>query len=531
MSQPSPVFSRRAEPFNPDLTHSSVSWPLFLAAGLAFCATLFFIQNNDFPFGVHLDEVKKVRFILTGEQDFMHPILMLQVSRIANMLAGFSDPQDVVQLGRTMSAVFGGIYVFATYLLARRSLSHLEALIVAAAVAVVPLTAFHAQALKEDIYAAACLMLSLAALVRLAEKPDRAGGLLFGLAAGLALSSKFVAALIVVVTLLVPFTCRIEDARKFWKMLALAAGVAAAVVLTVNAPALFRPDVLASGVSYEWKHVAEGHGGVFVTPFKTYFMHYAREGLIKGLGAPLAITGLIGMVFAATRWKEIGNALRIPLLFGAVWYFAHELAPMKPGVSRYMVPLGAIVALFAVFLVREGLMRLRPAYKGGIAVAAIVFLLIVWPASKTFAYFVLSENDTSLAAKRFSEALGGKVFLDRGVWHPPNGNLDALAFEKDSAGTAIDELKAEWDYAVTRNLTGTRVTSDEARQNATRRFYASFYRHGYIEIEHTWREYEFRNRRIRIIALRGNGAEMEALANTWTWPGTVRVKFVPGVTE
>ena len=43
---------------------------------------------------------------------------MLQFVRAANVLAGFSDPQAVVDLGRTCAFIAGGLAIFATFLLA-----------------------------------------------------------------------------------------------------------------------------------------------------------------------------------------------------------------------------------------------------------------------------------------------------------------------------------------------------------------------------------------------------------------------------
>lgn len=58
-------------------------WGLAVVAIFALSLTLTW-TNNNFPLGYHFDEPKKVTFIITGEQDFHHPILMLELVRWAN---------------------------------------------------------------------------------------------------------------------------------------------------------------------------------------------------------------------------------------------------------------------------------------------------------------------------------------------------------------------------------------------------------------------------------------------------------------
>lgn len=499
-------------------------------------AALLFCQNNGFPLGVQPDEPKKVEFILSGRQDFMHPILMLQVSRFANLFAGFTAPQDVAVLGRTMTAVFGGLFVAAVFLLVLRSLSSVVlALAAAASLAVAPLTFVHAQILKEDVYLAAMTLPALLLLIRLAERPTAANAALFGLLAGLAASAKHVGILVPLLALPVPFVCALPDRRAYWRAAPFAFATAAAVYAAVNFPALLAFETSYAGLRYEVGHVAGGHGGVFVSPLRTYFVHYVRDGFIKGLGPFLALTGVAGMILAATRWRTLGTGLRVPLLFAGIWYFAHELAPMKPGVSRYMVPAAPMVVLFAGYLVREALERRHAARSSAFAGAALV-LMVLFPARITAATAAMSQPDTRAAAESFAAALGGKGFFD-GAGRP----AFQLAMAERDGGTAARRPEANpgnslaplagWDYLITANVTGTFVTADQPLLAASRRFYGDLYRHAYVEVSHLVREYEFRNRRYRIVDLKGHGERLKELAESWPWPRLVRWTFTPAAQE
>lgn len=119
------------------------------------------VWNNDFPLGYHVDEIKKVHFILTNTQDFYHPILMLQLNRLVNGFLHLNSPSEVVILGRTLSTIAGAVIVLFTYLIARRILPKLAALFAAFSVAVSPMLVVHAHYLKEDLLLGAAFMFAL----------------------------------------------------------------------------------------------------------------------------------------------------------------------------------------------------------------------------------------------------------------------------------------------------------------------------------------------------------------------------------
>lgn len=502
-----------------------------MALFIAGAAVVLYLQNNTFPLGVQPDEAKKVAFILQGDQDFMHPILMLQAARLANLGVDVRDPQQVVELGRTISALFGGIFVFATFLLGRAMLrDDILALIGALVVAIVPLTAISAQIVKEDIYVGAMALLALAALIRFAEAPTRGGALLLGVAAGLTASAKHVGLLVLILPLLTPLVCQLENSRRYWSTLPIAFATVLAVYVAVNFPALMAYERSYEGVTSEIEHVSHGHGS-FVSPFQTYFVHYIREGFIKGLGLSLALSGVAGLLFAAWRWRTLETALRIPLLFAALWYFAHELVPLKPGVSRYMVALGPVVVIFAAFITRTLFAWQEFTRARAVGLARIAMLMMAaTPARTTYSYLLAGDPDTSLTVFKFAEALEGTVFFDNGM--PTSRaspvSLDKMAIRaKREGGTPGLSLLTEWNYVVTRNIKGKKATSDKAQLSALDQLYGALYSRGYVDIEHRAREYEFRNRRFRVVDLGGDDAAFLARAAKWSWPASVTVTFTP----
>ncbi|MFC1745172.1 hypothetical protein ACFL35_14350 [Candidatus Riflebacteria bacterium] len=87
---------------------------IFSLAGILLFSLFLNLWNNDFPLGYHVDELKKTSYILTGRQDFKHPILMLNIIRFINLFLKVKDPQKLVEMGRTVSGIFGtpGVLVF-----------------------------------------------------------------------------------------------------------------------------------------------------------------------------------------------------------------------------------------------------------------------------------------------------------------------------------------------------------------------------------------------------------------------------------
>jgi hypothetical protein len=101
-----------------------LSGTIAIALAIAIAALFVSVLLNTitFPLGTHPDETAKVSLILSGHNSFAHPILMLELARAANALAGLTHPQSIVELGRACAVLAGGLAVFASFLLAREVL-------------------------------------------------------------------------------------------------------------------------------------------------------------------------------------------------------------------------------------------------------------------------------------------------------------------------------------------------------------------------------------------------------------------------
>jgi hypothetical protein len=138
-----PTAQARAEPWaagrRAEAKDLSDTIAILLAITIAALFVSVLLNTIAFPRGTHPDEIAKVKLILSGDNSFAHPILMLELARAANALAGLTDPQSIIELGRACAVLAGGLAVFASFLLARQVLPASAALAATIAVAVVPL--------------------------------------------------------------------------------------------------------------------------------------------------------------------------------------------------------------------------------------------------------------------------------------------------------------------------------------------------------------------------------------------------------
>jgi 4-amino-4-deoxy-L-arabinose transferase-like glycosyltransferase len=253
------------------------------------------------PFGVAFDEKLKVEFVIKGEENFQHPLLMLQIVRAAVLATGAVGKQAVFELGRLAAALSGGLFVFAACALARRAMGDVAALGAGLLTAAAPLTVLHAQLFKEDIFLAPWLILGLYALDRLVETPTWRRAVLFGLAAGLAVSSKYVGLVLLALSLLPPLWVD-ADLRRYYRMVALAAVVAGVVFCIIDYPLFMNPLIFASGVKSEIDHSLSGHL-IVLYGWQSNFLFTWTANRWPGLRAPLALAGLAGALLVAVQWR------------------------------------------------------------------------------------------------------------------------------------------------------------------------------------------------------------------------------------
>lgn len=469
------------------------AWLVAAALALVLAGSLALnLHQNGFPLGYHFDEPRKVRFIQEHVQNFFHPVLMLQVARLAAFVVEPGDAQSVAELGRALTALFATLNVLASFLLFRRIAGPWTGLATAAAVAVMPGLVVHAHYLKEDLYLAPLLMLSLHAF--LLHQDRRSGRTLawWGVTTGLALSTKYVALLLPLTYWVLPRIATLPDpatyARGFRRMLA----IAGVTFLVVNFPAFLTPDAFLKGLEFEARHAVKGHF-VKVWPWEhllTFHLRYSLAPTMTWLWLALAGLGLAGRLWLT---RPLGFHDRVLLAFLVLWLGAAELSPLKS--VRYVLPAVPILAYYAVLAINVTSSRIaRSAYQRPL----LVLLALAWPAYESV-QFVRHLEDESRAQVAGLLPPGARVVYER--YASPREDVH-YAVE-----IPVEELRAQGvEYLVTSSFVWEWLLLGESMGLQKREVYvyanryrALFAACPYATIPPTYKSYAFSNPELRIV--------------------------------
>jgi len=368
--------------------------------------------NADFPLGYHSDEVKKVRFVKTGTQDFLHPILMLQCARFAVAMTGSEEDQEIAVAARTVSAIAGVALVALTFAIAAEIMAPPLALACALAVACVPLIVIHAHYLKEDLTFTSMAMFSVWSLLRFVESSGRWRTVCLGIATGLALSAQYKGLLLLVLYGVLPLVAPVPSSRGYYRRIAAAMFIAAAVFVVVNYPLLYDLHRFISGVRYESRHAIRGHD--IVIRARDYFggFHLIYS-LAPGIGLVLLIWSLAGLARTAMQWRTENWRWRVLAIYAGLFYFSAEISPLKPfpDFGRYMIPATPILLCFAGrFAVRVTGWKVRWARNLTLS-TAVAGILLAGTDSLLLDYFL--TRDTRDIAQRVLREFGAKPAYER----------------------------------------------------------------------------------------------------------------------
>jgi len=460
------------------------------------------LWNNDFPLGYHPDEVKKVEFIATGTQDFHHPILLLQLARTANAVAGREGAQEIVELGRAVSAVAGACIVVLSFLLARQIMPPLASLLAAALAAVSPILVLHAHYLKEDMVFTACALAVLLALVRFVSTPTSASAVLLGISLGLALAAKYVGVVLFVVVLLGPLVRRPAALRNYY-LLALVAAVFAALTFgIVNAPLFSQLDVFRGGLAHETAHAVGGHEGIPIPGWRCAFAFHLLHSVLPGMTWPVALLGVAGFVLAVAGWRGAAWQQRVMVVYVGLLYGTVELSPLKPwpGFMRYVIPIVPILCVFAGVAISR--VAARAGDRGRTWVLAAVAGAAITVSARDTALLTRDlKHDTRETAVAEVKRLGLAAMAERFTPLPNRvSSLAALDVDEERArGTAL--LVAN-SFMYERYPAAARYGPRNPGVDRRVERYEKLFRYPYVEIRPRYRSFAFSNPTIRIIDIR-----------------------------
>jgi len=283
------------------------------------------------------------------------------------------------------------------------------------------------------------------------------------------------------------------------------------------------PEIFLHGLNTEIVHALSNHIIVWHGWYSHFLFHWTMS-LWPGLGPALAMTGLVAALLVVASWRSSAPAIRLVLVFAVLWYFMHELSPMKPfmAIERHMTVMSGLFAVLAVDLVAR-LCRQAPAiWRPALATCAIG-ILAVPAAISTLAIARSAPHDTRVMVERVRAALDGRDAVDWYATFPAYGHYPPLS--------AIDGAT---DYVVLVQETAERLAQSASfagqsdRVRAYARGYSELLARPAILVESTAGSFSYRNVPLRIVALRSDAARLGAiLAKLGPLPDT-RLTLLPG---
>lgn len=323
-------------------------------------------QHNDFPWYYHPDEPGKVEQVLGMRPwNFHHPMLLLSTAKAAIGLSGVSAPQDAVEIGRTVSAVFTALATVALSLLALAWRGW-----VAGVVAGLSLL-FHHQLyelshyMKEDPALLLGMAVTFLAAWQFERSPTLANALALGAGCGLAISGKYLGAMSLAIA--VPVLWRGRRHGGFT-----AAGLSLVLVfVVVNLPLLLDWKTFSASFAKETKLVIEGQGQVTQSvPHTRYWSIF--------LANTTPVTWILLLVLlweCAKRRRELSLVEWMMVAFPFVYAIALSFSPKDN--DRYFLPATALFTMLAAgAVVNLAQFARQAAWRRRIEVGAGVLLVL-----------------------------------------------------------------------------------------------------------------------------------------------------------
>ncbi len=459
------------------------------------------LYNIDFPLGYHIDELKKVRFVKNFEQDFHHPILMLQVVRAGNFLSDFTRSQDIVFLGRISTAIFGALIVFLSYFVSRLTLNKKYSLIVALAVAISPILVVHSHYLKEDIIFTFFALLSLLLFMRFVKRTDNRSLLLLGLATGLALSSKYMGALLILIYLISPLFVQSIKNLNYFKKIFFSVAISLIVFVVVNYPLLYDFGIFWKGIGFETNHALVGHN-LKIYAIDNFFAFHLTQSIIPGMTLLLTLLALFFIGFAFFKWKKTGWQDKILIVYTLLFYFSIEFSPSKPfpDFMRYVIPIIPLLIYFSY----KGILAIKSFLpkKWKILTVLLILISLAIPLAETIQLDYSLNNDTRAQAKEYLETLPGKA---KWGWYAlPRqgfGSSDYLNLVKeldDNVSYIVATSFVYKEYAFGAGLSG----QDTLVYAANEKYLELFNNYPVKEINPSYKSFGFSNPTVRVVDIR-----------------------------
>ena len=293
----------------------------------------------------------------------------------------------IVMWARSVTTVFSLLLILFTYLIARRiAAAPWVAGVAALLVAIAPPLIEDSEKVGVDTLMAAMCLLAVWLSLRVMEQPTVARAALAGLVAGLAVSSKYNAAPVVLVPVLAVFL----SGR--WSAGTLAAALGLPVVgFVAGTPyALISLPALLDGMAFEVHHYAiRGAGASTVEPGWPHAARFLQWMSGQASGIAITVAGLTGALLLPLSHRRVGPLiLAFPVVFGLY------MLSQRVAFFRNMFVLLPFFAIAATWLIERAVDRLsrQPRLPKHASAALAPVLVVFLAAQPTFGVFNLWDH-------------------------------------------------------------------------------------------------------------------------------------------
>ena len=313
-----------------------------------------------------------------GEMRSVHEIVTTDPN-VPDGIARTASHPRIVMWARSVTLPFSLLLILATAGIASRFVANRSLAVVAAAlVACAPPLIQDSEKIGVDTLMAAMCLVTAWLSLRVLERPTLGRAALAGLAAGLAVSSKYNAMPIVVVPLL---ACLLSG-RFSPSMLTAALGLPAVGFFAGTPYGLFYPADLLNGMAQEIVHYGIlGHANATVEPGWPHAVGFLRRLANSVVGVPVTLAGIAGAALLPIAGRNRRAAivmLAFPMAF-AVLMFNQRIAYFRN--MLVLIPFFAVAAAWAAERLAKHVSRPSWMPSGGRAVIPVlVFVLLAQPA-------------------------------------------------------------------------------------------------------------------------------------------------------
>jgi len=321
------------------------------------------------------------------------------------------DKTPFFLMGRGITALFGVGAVVVTYVLGRRVGGHWIAVPATLLIAMNTLHIGKSQMVEVDVPLSFFVVCALWMCLRIVERPTRSAYVWAGVSIGLAASTKYPGALLILPLLAAAWYARKstetgEAERKGW----LVGIVFAAAVFVATSPFVMLDfSAFMSDFALERQHMREGHFGLDDRPAIVYYMQALAGG---ALGVPALLLALAGIVYFGLRRR---TPITLILIFIVPYLVAVSSWSMKA--ERYLLPLLPLLNIVGLAFLMDVLKRFpRFAQANAPARAMLVsgiVLVVAAPVLRAYPGYVSRlEVDTRIEARAWvEERIPGGSFI------------------------------------------------------------------------------------------------------------------------